>query len=232
MRNAFKGMIAAVIILLLYSFIKLQFYYGNGSRPILHLPSLLWSTPVPQLPSSTLSPTLLSPTLLSPTLLSPTLLSPTLLSPLTMPPSPMLDHEHESRCKGLTKWVVITTDSRIMTPAVATLLNSTIDWCLLVLGLEGSYSTADLSTSNMIYLPRKELVLLPYKLVSITAVSTFNRRNIGYLYAINRGAKVILDMNENRVPHTIYQAQLYENKQQLYKIPSFVKDDATGKVMC
>ena len=203
MKNAFKGMVVVAAVLLLCSFIKLHADYGNRSQLMMVLPFFLWSTPIPS--------------------------SSPLLSSLAIPPSPSLGHKPENKCKGLTKWVVITTDNRTMTPAVATLLNSTIDWCLLVLGLERPYWTADLSTSNMIYMPREELVSLPYKLVSVITNSPLSRRNVGYIYAIDRGAKVIVDMNENRVPHAIYQMQLYENIQQLHKIPQFIKEDDTGK---
>lgn len=78
---------------------------------------------------------------------------------------------------------------------------------------------------------RKQIAMLPYKLVKITNSNyTFNRRNIGYLYAIDRGARIILDMEGNNIPHAVYQEQLY-NIQQHYKIPEFYhKDDAAGSV--
>lgn len=39
-----------------------------------------------------------------------------------------------NRCKGLTKWIVVTSDIRTLTKAMITVLNTTTDWCLLVLG--------------------------------------------------------------------------------------------------
>ena len=80
---------------------------------------------------------------------------------------------------------------------------------------------------NLIYLSIQDMASLPYKLVKITPYHTFNRRNIGYLYAIERGAEIILDMEGNSIPHAIYQEQLY-NVSQPYKIPEFYRDDAAG----
>ena len=75
---------------------------------------------------------------------------------------------------------------------------------------------------------RKQIPSFPYKLVKKTSLHSFNIRNIGYLYAIYRGAKVILDMKENSITHAIYEEQLY-NDQQPHKIPELSKDDAIGK---
>ena len=151
------------------------------------------------------------------------------LSSISPPPSPS-PLELNTRCQGLTKWIVVISDSRVLTSAMRTVLNSTTDWCLLVLGIIHTRLNLKpgLNTTNLIYMSRKQIASLPYKLVNKTSLHSFNTRNIGYLYAIHRGAKVILDMKENSIPHAIYQEQLY-NDQQPHKIPELSKDDAIGK---
>ena len=151
------------------------------------------------------------------------------LSSTSPPPSPS-SLELNTRCQGLTKWIVVISDSRGLTSAMRTVLNSTTDWCLLFLGIIHTRLNLKpgLNTSNLIYMSRKQIASLPYKLVNKTSLHSFNTRNIGYLYAIHRGAKVILDMKENSIPHAIHQEQLY-NDQQPHKIPELSKDDAIGK---
>ena len=151
------------------------------------------------------------------------------LSSISTPPSPS-PLELNNRDQGLTKWIVVISESRVLTSAMRTVLNSTTDWCLLVLGIIHTRLNLKpgLNTTNFIYMSRKQIPSFPYKLVKKTSLHSFNIRNIGYLYAIHRGAKVILDMKENSIPHAIYEEQLY-NDQQPHKIPELSKDDAIGK---
>ena len=151
------------------------------------------------------------------------------LSSISPPPS-LSPLELSTRCQGLTKWIVVISDSRELTSAMRTVLNSTTDWCLLFLGIIHTRLNLKpgLNTTNVIYMSRKQMASLPYKLVNKTSLHSFNTRNIGYLDAIHKGAKVILDMKENSIPHAISQVQLY-NDQQPHKIPELSRDDAIGK---
>ena len=140
---------------------------------------------------------------------------------------------YTNRCRGLTKWIVVISNTRTLTPAMITVLNTTTDWCLLVLGFHISrpHWAPNLKMSNFIYLSRKEIASLPYKLVKNfhSNYHAFNRRNIGYLYAVDRGAKIVLDMEGSNIPHAIYQEQLF-NVQQRYKIPELYRDVKAGNV--
>ena len=134
-------------------------------------------------------------------------------------------------CNGLKKWIVVTADTRNPTPAMLTVLNTTTNWCLLVLGFQMSRShwapNLNMYKFSLIYMSTQDMASLPYELVKITPYHTFNRRNIGYLYAIERGAEIILDMEGNSIPQAIYQEQVY-NVPQPYKIPELYRDDAAG----
>ena len=137
------------------------------------------------------------------------------------------------KCKGLTKWAVVVTDSITLSPAIMTFLNSTKDWCLLVLGMQHlscSYLTTGINENNFIYIPRRGIDTLPYKLVSATPDSSFNQKNIGYLYAIDKGATVILDLEEDCIPYAVHKELVCNNRQQLQTIQVFAKDDK-GKLM-
>ena len=165
-------------------------------------------------------------------------LNPTYKSPsigetyfLTLPQVSQSSPSSLNSCDGLKMWIVVTADTRNPTPAMLTVLNTTTNWCLLVLGFQMSRShwapNLNMNNFNFIYLSTKDMASLPYKLVKTTPYHTFNRRNIGYLYAIERGAEIILDMEGNGIPHAIYQEQLY-NVPQPYKIPELYRDDAEG----
>lgn len=200
MKNAFKVITLAVVLLVLLGVVKLN--YDHDSRESEPLPTEMQSKP-----SSIPMPASLIPMHFL---------------------SPKYSYAHQNRCEGLTKWIVITTESEMIAPAMIAVLNSTTDWCLLVLGHSRTYLIPPaLNRHNLVYISREELLSLPYKIVNITLSSSFTIRNIGYIYSIHRGAKVIMDMDENHVPHALYNSQLNENKQQLYSIPELVKEDGT-----
>ena len=103
-------------------------------------------------------------------------------------------------CSGISKWVVTTSVAITPSEAVHVILNLTEDWCVLVLGkvagLKYDFSWTK-GTTHLIYLPPEALLLLPYKLATLTSL---NVKNIGYLYAIANGARVVLDLEDGIVP--------------------------------
>eukprot|EP00731_Ephydatia_muelleri_P019319 Em0012g144a len=103
-------------------------------------------------------------------------------------------------CTAVSQWVVTTSRTSTPSSAVHVILNSTEDWCVLVLGqvagLKFHFSwTKD--TVHLIYLPLEALSLLPFKLATLTSLDI---RNIGHLYAIANGARVVLDLEDGIVP--------------------------------
>ena len=100
-------------------------------------------------------------------------------------------------CSGVSKWVVTTSGAITPPEAVHVILNSTADWCVLVLGQVAGLKSWTNGSAHLIYLPREALSLLPYKLATLTSLDI---RNIGHLYAIANGARVVLDLEDGIVP--------------------------------
>ena len=100
-------------------------------------------------------------------------------------------------CNTVSKWAITISSTRTPPEAVRVILKSTEDWCVLVLGkVEYDFSWTK-SKAKLIYLPLEALALLPYKLATLTSLDV---RNIGYLYAIANGARVVLDLEYGIVP--------------------------------
>ena len=111
--------------------------------------------------------------------------------------------EVPSTCNSLTKWVVLslTTSPPATTAAIHSLLNNlTADWCVLVVGDEKCPDELSLNSSRFIYLSVGKQYSLAFEVVGRTPKNTICRKNIGYLYAIMNGAKVILDMESDSIP--------------------------------
>jgi len=75
------------------------------------------------------------------------------------------------------------------------------EWCTVVVGdkisPEKSKFLSDLQHTEYITLEEQEK--LPFLSVSFTPVRSFARLNLGYLYAISQGAKVIFDVDDDNV---------------------------------
>ena len=108
--------------------------------------------------------------------------------------------EIPSTCKSQTKWVVLLLTSSPPTAAIHCLLNNLIaDWCVLVVGDEKSPDELSLNSSHFIYLSMSKQSSLASEVVGRTPKNTVCRKNIGYLYAIMNGAKVILDLESDSI---------------------------------
>ena len=96
-------------------------------------------------------------------------------------PSPLLDAPAENltvprydvssrNCTSVSQWVVTTSDTKTPSVAVQVLLNSTNDWCVLVLGERRGLGydfpwTARTKHLIYMYLPFEALPFLPFKIV-------------------------------------------------------------------
>ena len=75
-----------------------------------------------------------------------------------------------------------------------------------------------------------DLQALPYKLASYTSVTLLpNWKNIGYLYAIERGARTIYDADENDLQLNEVYLQVEQHKQQ-YESPILSEKQSKGCV--
>ncbi len=130
------------------------------------------------------------------------------------------------QCVDLTRWAVMTTSAPQPTAAMEILLNSTDDWCLLVVGEEEGPETHSIVNSRLIYLPPSEQSLLPFEIVHNSLINAFTRRNVGYLYAIKNGARVILDLDDDSIPIPVRGKYLpIEGCKQSYAQPTLPGDD-------
>ena len=89
------------------------------------------------------------------------------------------------------KWIVLTATP---TKQLLELSESDTDWCLAVVLEEKPPNNSSSDAKRVVYLDRRHLSSLGYETVSR---SSFNLRNIGYIYAIHHGAKVIYDTDQD-----------------------------------
>ena len=93
-----------------------------------------------------------------------------------------------------------------------------------VAGLNYDFSWTN-GTTKHIYLPREALALLPYKLATLTYLDV---KNIGYLYAIANGARVVLDLEDGIVPIPIGRTYLpMQNEKREYQCPNLEEKEGT-----
>ena len=144
---------------------------------------------------------------------------------------------YQNNCHGLTKWAIVTSSDNKITPSMLKFLNSTQDWCLLVIGTHSMLWSAsvELNSSCLIYMSIAALQTLPYKLVSYASLKPYNLmnsfswKNIGYLYAIESGARVIYDMEESNFPLPINGEYLpVEQEKKMFKSPLLPETETTG----
>ena len=144
---------------------------------------------------------------------------------------------HQNNCHGLTKWAIVTSSDNKIMPSMLKFLNSTQDWCLLVIGTHTMLWSAsvELNSSCLIYMSIAALQTLPYKLVSYASLKSYNLmnsfswKNIGYLYAIESGARVIYDMEESNFPLPINGEYLpVEQEKKMFKSPLLPETETTG----
>ena len=93
------------------------------------------------------------------------------------------------------KWIVVTT---INYPTKALKKLSELDgWQLIVIG--DKKTPLDWHLDNCIYLGVKEQLALHYKIIDLLPWNHYSRKNIGYLYAIEHGAEVVYDTDDDNI---------------------------------
>ena len=133
-----------------------------------------------------------------------------------------------TNCHGLTKWAIVTSEGNKTTPGMVKFLISTQDWCLLVIGKYPKMWTVP--SRRLIYMSIADLQALPYKLTSYISFTHLpNWKNIGYLYAIERGARTIYDADENNLQLNAVHLQVEKHKQQ-YESPVLPEKQSKGCV--
>ncbi len=93
------------------------------------------------------------------------------------------------------KWIVVTT---IQYPTLALKkLASLSDWKLVVIG--DKKTPRDWYLDNCIFLDVEAQEHLPYKIISLLPWNHYCRKNIGYLYAIEHGASIIYETDDDNI---------------------------------
>ena len=89
--------------------------------------------------------------------------------------------EKSMNCHGLTKWVIATSSRSRITSEMISILDTTQDWCLLIIGTYSKLWTVpmELNSSHLIYLYHTDLKALPYMLVNYTLLRPSNWKNLG-----------------------------------------------------
>jgi hypothetical protein len=97
------------------------------------------------------------------------------------------------------KWIVITT---INPPnsLIFCLLKNKNHWKILVVADErtkdNDWRSLNIS-SKLVYLSLKDQINLNYNILKYIPINSYSRKNIGYLYAIEHGAKEIFEIDDN-----------------------------------
>lgn len=97
------------------------------------------------------------------------------------------------------KWVVMTT---IFEPTLLSYqLANLTEWCVVIVGDRKGIQDYDMSDvrKQVTFLNADTQLSLPYQILKHLKWNHFSRKNIGYLYAINHGASIIYDTDDDNV---------------------------------
>ena len=97
------------------------------------------------------------------------------------------------------KWIIMTSFNSPH-PSLINLLNIIEDWKIVVISNNNKIDKKwkELNNSNkMIYISLEEQMKLGYNILKYLSFNSYARKNIGYLYAIQHGAKEIFEINED-----------------------------------
>lgn len=111
------------------------------------------------------------------------------------PPKEVVKKSEKTR--NCDRWIVITSINE-PTDHVKYIQDALIDWCLVVVG--DSKSPSNWAYKDAVFLSikdQKELLAKRYKLVAQIPVKSYLRKVIGYLYAIDHGAKFIYETDDD-----------------------------------
>ena len=104
------------------------------------------------------------------------------------------------------KWIVLTTINP-PTEIIYSIIKIIYDWKIVVIGdvQTNDHDWKLLNHSNkLIYLSIKEQLKLRYETLKYIPTNSYSRKNIGYLYAIQHGAKEIYEIDDNIISNFKY----------------------------
>jgi hypothetical protein len=116
------------------------------------------------------------------------------------------------------KFIIITS---IFEPTEAVKKFAEIDgWQLVVVG--DKKSPPSWSYGNVVYLGPQDQERLPFQLIKLLPWNHYGRKMAGYLYAINEGAEIIADTDDDNIPLDAWPSLSDTNKFQTLSGPKFV----------
>ena len=116
------------------------------------------------------------------------------------------------------KWIIMTAFNPPF-PSLINLLNIIEDWKIVVISINNKIDSnwKELNYSNkIIYITLKEQMKLGYSVSKYLSFNSYARKNIGYLYAIQHGAKEIFEINEDIVIQDLNSFNLNFNNNKIY----------------
>ena len=118
------------------------------------------------------------------------------------------------------KWIVITTIHDPSEP-IKRMLNFK-EWNMVIIGDRKTPATWDsfINSSSLVFLSLIEQTKLPFKIVKYIPENNYARKNIGYLYAISCGAKIIYETDDDN-----------QLKSQFTSVPLFQKTIKEGRIL-
>ena len=115
------------------------------------------------------------------------------------------------------RWVVITSVNA-PTVVVKQLAESKEDLCVVVVADKKSPVEYDVDRSHLVYLTVEDQEKLTYKIMKMVPWNHFARKNIGFLYAIEHGAKQIFDLDDDNELISVEDipSQVFETKKKSF----------------
>lgn len=128
-------------------------------------------------------------------------------------------HNKEVRGLKCDKWVVITSVNA-PTVVVKQLATSKEDLCVVVVADKKSPVEYNVDRSHLVYLTVEEQEKLSYNIMKLVPWNHFARKNIGFLYAIEHGAKQIFDLDDDNELISVKDIlkQVFSTKQKSYDV--------------
>jgi len=126
------------------------------------------------------------------------------------------------------KWIVMTVFNS-PSSSFANLIKTIKNWKIVVVSNTKNIKNNNswkslLFTNNLIYLTLKKQLNLGYEITKYLELDTYSRKNIGYLYAIQHGAKEIYELDEDIIINDINDLNINLNKTIIsYGITNFSK---------
>lgn len=120
------------------------------------------------------------------------------------------------------KWIVMTAFNS-PTSSFKKLIKTINNWKIIVISYSNSIKINNNwkllnFTNNLIYLTLKDQISLGYEITKYIKINSYSRKNIGYIYAIQHGAKEIYEIDEDIFITDINDLNINLNNKSIYYV--------------